>query len=138
GFAFTSVAVSGGIGRDGHNCTRYIFAVDPERAHGCHLYNVWTRLQTAEVHALRSRKFELAEGHRARAEFHDRAGELGGLFDDPWYDGHNYRCAIVDTPNRGTFIGPSGVRSDLADDCVAMLVAEELELSCFASDVAIV
>ncbi|MBX9581130.1 MAG: hypothetical protein K2X87_12545 [Gemmataceae bacterium] len=48
-------------------------------------------------------------------------------FDDPWYDGANYFCTIVVTPNRGTSIGPAGQAADLTDDPVAALVRLELE-----------
>ena len=62
---------------------------------------------------------------------------IGGYFVDPWFDGSNYACTIVATPNRGTMIEATGTASDLSDDRVALLVQQELELSVFASEVTV-
>jgi hypothetical protein len=68
-----------------------------------------------------------------RSGFEDRAGEHRGLFDAPWFDGSNYECTIVATPNRGTFIGEAGLRSHLLDNPVAAIVQKELEYSIYSS-----
>ena len=152
GFRFTAIAYSGGMSNGLLNRTRYIFAIDPEWADGCHLYDLWARLEQEEIKALHDPAWsELrTQLQTARAEanarheetgrigFLPRADSLAALFDDPWYDGQNYQCTIVDTPNRGTLIGRPGHRGDLADDPVAQVVQEMLELSSFVSDAAVV
>jgi len=141
GFLFTAIAYTNACPGAQRNSTRYIFSLDPERADGRHLYPLWAVLERSEVQALHrpesgSLKERLAS-MRPRRGFEDRAGSLEGLFNDPWFDGNNYRCTIVDTPNRGTEIGPPGTRGDLADDPVVGLVSELLEYSIFTSEVVI-
>jgi hypothetical protein len=149
GFLFTAVAYSGGR-PDGHtNHTDYFFAIDPERADGRHLYGVWAQLQAAEVRALHEpdhtglrQRLERDESLAAstskrtncRANYEHRAGPYASLFDDPWYDGSNYECTIVATPNRGTLIAVGGVRGDLLDDPVVAIVRRELESSIYKSE----
>jgi hypothetical protein len=84
-----------------------------------------------------------AELKRARATicrrlFEDRAGALAALFHDPWFDGMNYACTIVPTPNQGSLIGPPGTASDLADDPVAAVVRRYLEHGVYELPVRIV
>ena len=64
---------------------------------------------------------EPRRGFAARAEGHE------GYFVDPWFDGSNYACTLVATPNRGTRIEKAGQAPDLNDDSIAKLVREELE-----------
>ncbi|MCY2987265.1 MAG: hypothetical protein NTY19_05285 [Planctomycetota bacterium] len=135
GFLFTAVANSGRIPICSANSTEYFFSLDPERADQLHLYSCWARLQREHLRGLCASdhvEWErlLKEGH-PRPGFEGRAGDLAGVFADPWFDGHNYRCTIVVTPNRGANIGPSGSRSDLTDDPVAMLVRRDLEFAPF-------
>ncbi|HEV2970893.1 MAG TPA: hypothetical protein VGY55_13055 [Pirellulales bacterium] len=145
GFLFSAIAYSGGRPESGTNSLAYFFSIDPERAGRRHLYNVWAQLESAEVKALRApEQTELWNQLRAaedgsktacRAGFAERAGpELRHCFDDPWFDGSNYHCTIVATPNRGTLIGEPGRDSDLADDPVARIVQHELEHSVFVGD----
>jgi hypothetical protein len=68
------------------------------------------------------------KGYESRSSGHEAA------FVDPWFDGHNYACTIVVTPNLGTCIAAAGKASDLGDDSLGLLVQQELELSVFASD----
>ena len=154
GFLFSAVAYGGGR-RDGAiNATDYFFSLDPERAGARHLYNVWARLETAELNALRQpahaqlvARLETADGEAGvgadgvrtscRAGFLQRAGELRPLFDDPWFDGANYACTIIGTPNRGTLIDPGGVRDDLSDDPIVQIVERELEWSVFTDDLTV-
>ena len=122
------------------NQTDYFFALDPERANLLHLYPVWARLQEAEIAAVKSpgnaplrERLEAAASRAAstgkstcRIQFEPRAGRDAAYFDDPWWDGSAYSGTIVCTPNRGTLLGPAGVRSDLGDDPVAEIVEQEL------------
>jgi len=150
GFMFTAVAYSNGRPGALINTTDYFFAIDPERAQGRHLYDVWARLQSLEVNALRQtalgRQLQMAE-ERARSTskrtqcrigFEDRAGDYKALFDDPWFDGSNYFYTIVATPNRGTLIGAPGIRGDLLGDSVAEIVRRQLEYSVYASKVELI
>ena len=63
-----------------------------------------------------------------------RKGEPAGgkYFSDPWFDGHNYECTIIATPNRGSAL-QSGKRHDLEDDEVVRVVQRELEFAVFKS-----
>lgn len=149
GFTFTAVAYSGGRPEGTTNRTDYFFAIDPERAERRNLYSLWARLEAAEVQALHKpehtalkEKLEEAELHAqdtskntfCRLGFEGRAGAYRAFFNDPWFDGSNYEATIVATPNRGTFIGRSGDRSDLLDDPVGAIVRRELEHSIYASE----
>ena len=133
GFLFTAVAYSRGRREATVNQTDYYFALDPERAGGRHLYNVWARLQAEEARPNQG----CLPGGSVRSGFEGRAPGSEAAFVDPWFDGHNYACTIVVTPNRGTGIAPAGTAGDLSDDRVALLVQQELELSVFASDVTV-
>lgn len=137
GFEFTAIAYSGGRPAGTINKSDYFFAIDPERAHGRHLYTVWSRLQTKEVEALHAQEQGQAsssEANRSRRGFEKRAGDLGRLFTDPWFDGQNYFGTIVATPNRGTMIGRPGVRSDLRDDPIAEAVRTDVEDSIYFAE----
>jgi hypothetical protein len=143
GFLFTAVAYSRGRRGAAVNETDYFFALDPERA-GCrHLYNVWARLQAEEVRSTLGRPLNgpVRKGFEERARGLIRKDSeqqpIGGYFVDPWFDGSNYACTIVATPNRGTMIEATGTASDLSDDRVALHVRQELELSVFASEVTV-
>jgi hypothetical protein len=138
GFLFTAVAYSRGRPEAPVNTTDYVFSLDPEKADGTHLYNVWARLQAREIAALRSDP-ENAPPPNAnpRPEYQPRAGAEPALFADPWYDGQTYSGTIIGTPNRGTVIGSSGVLHDLSDDPIAAIVRNEIELSIFTSDVCV-
>jgi hypothetical protein len=133
GFLFTAVAYSRGRREATVNQTDYYFALDPERAGGRHLYNVWARLQAEEGRPYQG----CPPGGSVRSGFEGRATGSEAAFVDPWFDGHNYACTIVVTPNQGTGIAPAGTAGDLSDDRVALLVQQELELSVFASDVTV-
>ena len=121
GFLFTAVAFSGRRPGNPTNKSEYYFSIDPERSEGAHLYVVWARLQAAEMakHA--------PQAGTARHEFRARGALEPGAFNDPWFDGQNYKCTIVPTPNQGTYIGRSGKWADLTDDPVAAIVRQELE-----------
>jgi len=123
GFIFTAVAYSRGVpNSDSQNTSRYFFALDPERAGSAHLYNVWARLQAAEMKAR-----DDLNPVESRSGFGPR--EVGI---DPWFDGNTYRATIVDTPDRGTQIEPKlKIAPDLSDDRVATLVERELEYAPF-------
>src|SRR5579871_906186 len=133
GFEFTAVAYSNGRPEGSINRTDYFFGIDPERAAGRHLYGVWARLQNNEVLALRERaKSATQNGDKpARRGFEQRAGTLAQFFADPWFDGQNYLCTIVATPNHGTVISGPGVEAGLHDDAVVELVRSELEYSIY-------
>jgi hypothetical protein len=53
GFLFTAVAYSRKETARGVGNTEYFFALDPEKAHGAHLYNVWAALQVGHGSRLR-------------------------------------------------------------------------------------
>jgi hypothetical protein len=155
GFIFTAVAYSNDKASNPVNTTDYYFSLDPERSRGCHLYSVWALLQAKEIEILqhsdrpevvalredlKKKEKDAAKDHASdptkrgticRLHFEERAAALKPLFDDPWFDGHNYKCTIVVTANRGTYIGPPGTQGDLSDDPVARIVQEELEFSFF-------
>ncbi|MHC1764258.1 MAG: hypothetical protein AB9869_08125 [Verrucomicrobiia bacterium] len=148
GFIFTAVAYSGLRVGAPFNTTDYYFSVDAEKARGRHLYEVWAVLQRAEIEALHRKEWShlrekledadrsAAATHRrttCRIGFEQRAGGLAGLFHDPWFDGSNWKCSIVATPNGGTLIGRPGMKSDLTDDPVADLVARQLEFAIYVS-----
>src|SRR5579871_2662708 len=59
GFEFTALAYSNRRPQNDVNPTAYIFAIDPERARGRHLFTVWSRLQTEEFEALRANQQRL-------------------------------------------------------------------------------
>ena len=128
GFEFTAVAYSNGRPEGSQNRTDYFFAIDPERANGRHLYRVWARLQAAEVAALRGQQ---VSEKPARRGFEGRAGILAKYFADPWFDGQNYFCTIVATPNHGTQIAPPGTDGGLSDDAIAEVVRSEVEYSIY-------
>ncbi len=148
GFLFSAVAYSDGRPEARTNATSYFFSLDPERAAGRHLYNVWARLEAAELDALQApanrdlfQQLTAAEAAAAareegpkticRSDFGGRAGSFRACFDDPWFDGANYECTIIATPNRGTLIGRAGADGDLSDDPVVAIVHRELEHSVF-------
>jgi hypothetical protein len=138
GFLFTAIAISGEKANS-KNHTRYYFALDPERAQGAHLYDVWTILQAEECRllheqerkkALPKEKSDKGREVKARRGFEKRAGAFTLEFNDPWFDGRNYRSTILDTPDRGSAI-PEGQAHDLSDDEVAKLVASCVEFRSF-------
>jgi hypothetical protein len=154
GFLFTAVAYSTGRPSGKTNQSDYFFSIDPERADGRHLYTLWARLQAAEIRAAYDgaqggQNFEapaeteqakwLAEEAKkpkptmARPGYEGRAGRFAELFRDPWFDGSNYYCTIVATPNLGTSIAKSGNRADLAGDRIAQIAERELEDAVYAS-----
>ena len=128
GFEFTAVAYPGGRPEGGRNHSDYFFAIDPERANGRHLYRVWARLQAKEVAALRGHQ---VPDKPARPGFQGRAGTLAKFFNDPWFDGQNYFCTIVATPNHGTEIAPPGIEAGLEDDAIVEAVRSEVEHSIY-------
>jgi len=137
GFEFTAIAYSGGRQSGTINQINYCFAIDPERANGRHLYTVWSRLQTKEVEALHAQEAEQPgslETGRSLRSIDKRPEDLGRVFTDPWFDGHNCFGTVVATPQRGTRIGQPGVRSDLRDDPVAEAVRTELEDSIYFAE----
>ena len=141
GFLFTAIAYSDSRHGASFNTTDYYFALDPERAGPLHLYNVWARLQANEIRALLTPEHANVIDEWMKADrppcmgFEERAeGSNRAFFFDPWFDGNNYRCTIVPTPNAGTLIRP-GVAHDLSDDPVATAVREELESAIFISEI---
>ncbi len=141
GFTFTAIAYSNERPNSTTNTTSYFFSLDPERADGCHLYNVWARLQVQELRALKQSSAERGDGGAqvCRPGFEARAGkEYAAEFDDPWFDGSSYEATIVATPGRGTAIDAAGaIAADLGDDPVAWIVQEELELAFFQGELRI-
>jgi hypothetical protein len=139
GFPFTAIAYTGERERGSVNTTDYFFSLDPERAlaENMHLYPVWARLQIAELEGIRNRPGEALrrKGLLPRREFEARARQMESLWHDPWFDGGNYACTLVATPNDGTMIGDAGRESDLWDDPVAALVRQELEQSIYSDTV---
>jgi hypothetical protein len=128
GFEFTATAYSNRIAAASGNMTDYVFAIDPNRAEGRHLFTVWSLLETREV-----------EAHRIRAEaspdvLHERGSvEVEAVLADPWLGGQSQSSTLVESPRRGTLIGPAGTRGDLLDDPVAQAVRAELEHVLFAA-----
>ena len=136
GFVFTAVAYSQALPGAVHNQTRYIFAIDPERAEGRHLYGVWASLQEKELRS-NPPAGNAREGFEARARGPVRPEKPQWPFQDawadPWYDGQNYNGTIIDTPNIGTLLGGAGTAADLDDDPVARVLQQEVELAVFTS-----
>ena len=131
GFTFTMIARSGR--HPAPNEYDYSMSIDPKKARKCHLYPVWARLQAAEVAELQAQqqgKAPPAEPPVPREGYADRAGDLPALFADPWYDGVDYSCRVLGTPNGGTLLLP-GTDRGLEDDKVAAIVQDELELVVF-------
>lgn len=128
GFAFLAIAYSGSGG--GSNGSRYIVSLDPERCGDAHLYPVWAKLQAAEI-AARGGVASCSE--EPRKHFEDRLRNTPGC-GDPWFDGSNYHCTIVDTPRAGTALG-AGTKRDLSDDSVAAIVQRSVEWGIFEGDV---
>lgn len=128
GFEFTAVAYSNGRPEGDCNPTDYFFAIDPERANRRHLYRLWARLQAKEVAALHEQP---VSEKLARRGFEGRAGTLAKYFADPWFDGQNYYCTIVATPNHGTQIAAPGVDPGLEDDPIVDAVRSEVEHSVY-------
>jgi hypothetical protein len=151
GFLFTAVAYSSGRPQAEVNRNNYFFSVDPERAEGRHLYDVWESLEREEIAALQKwpdlvqtlkdadakKQSEPKGGTIARHDFETRGGENRHLFNDPWFDGHNYNCTIVATPNRGSYIATPGARADLSDDKVTRVVIRCLEHSIYSGPVVV-
>ena len=129
GFIFTAIAYSTSIAAAASNKSRYIFSVDPEMANGAHLYPVWARLQAAECAK------STALSNAARSGFEGRLTGTRGA-DDPWFDGHNFKATIIDTPRGGTQL-KAGVLADLSDDEAAQLVRQELEWTFFVPEKAL-
>jgi hypothetical protein len=134
GFLFTAVAYSNGRPEALHNRTEYYFALDPERAGKRTLYPLWAELEAAEIRRMGPVLRQHLAALEPRDGFAKRAGELGGLMKDPWFDGSNYRTSLVATPHQGTLIGPAGTSPDLSDDPVASTVAETLENGAYGPD----
>lgn len=129
GFDFLAVAYPGG--RRAKNAADYFFSLDPERANGKHLYNVWLALQKRQAAAVQAGeiaipadKTSVRRGFEARAAGHERS------FFDPWWDGSNTSGTLVATPMAGAF-GFPGTRFDLSDDPVANTARIELEFTDF-------
>ena len=132
GFTFTCIAYTL-PGEAGKTRTDYFIALDPEQGRDLQLYRVWARLQNEEVAVLQS-SARPSGAEPVRPGYEGRAGAYAG-FDDPWYDGVNYACTIVVSPNRGSAVGPAGTALDLQDDPVAKIVRSELEDCVYAGDV---
>ena len=130
GFLFTAVANSGEI-RDSKtgNTSNYFFSLDPERAVGRHLYNVWTCLQARELLGPDGRLNPISPDTGSREGY---GGRKLGL--DPWFDGSTYSATIVVAPGSGTRMS-QGTANDLSDDEVAECVRRELEDKVFQSAV---
>jgi hypothetical protein len=129
GFEFTAIAYSNQRPPGAANTSEYVFSIDPERANGRHLYTLWSRLETEEVEAFRTGR-ELAVLETSTSSGGGPGGRtetLQTLLSDPWFGGHNRSSTRVETPGRGTLIGPAGVRGDLRDDPVVEAVRTELE-----------
>lgn len=141
GFAFTAVAYSGGRRHAPVNTTDYFFSIDPEAAGNRHLYPVWAALEAEEIKRLKTADPQAGSRSQlqCRRGYEERAGTLGPFFDDPWFDGANYRCTLVATPYRGTVISPEdageATRADLTDDPVVDIVMTTLEQRVFTGPV---
>ncbi len=135
GFEFTTLAASGGIANAALNTTDYCFSIDPERAHGRHLYTVWSRLQTREVESVLKPQ---ENGPGTAPVLHPGGGErsrtMGALRADPWFGGQSPSGTLVRAPHGGTFISRAGMRSDLRDDAVVEAVRTELECSIYSAE----
>ena len=134
GFEFTAIARSNPVAQRHTNTNLYEFSIDPERANGRHLYTVWSRLQADEVEALRTRRDDVSAsvGAPGQAET-PRPASVETILADPWTGGHSRSSTVVQTPRRGTLIGPPGIRSDLRDDPVVEAVRMELEASVYSA-----
>lgn len=134
GFLFTAVVVPSPTKSTG-NPQEYFFSLDPERAGAAHLYPVWAVLQQAELEAAQAcglvpAKKESREGYAGRA---GNDQPWSRYFDDPWFDGINFRATIVVTAGRGTCL-PGGSRANLGDDGPTTLVRSVLEDGFFAAN----
>ena len=129
GFEMTALAYSNRRPESAANSSEYVFAIDPMRARGRHLFTVWSRLQTEEFEALGARQ-QMLRPELATGEPRSRA--LDSLLSDPWSGGQS-RSSTIDTPARGTHVGPPGTRSDLRDDPVGEAVRTELEAPVYAT-----
>jgi len=127
GFSFSGVAYSRGRTSGQLNESDYYFSLDMDQPIGWHLYDVWATLQAREVQALIEAGLPSERAATCRSGFEARSGSYSPYFDDPWFDGSSYRCTIIGTPARGTFIGGAGMERDLSDDPVAQLVRTVLE-----------
>ena len=128
GFEFTAIADSNGRPAGIVNHSDYAISVDPERANGRHLFTVWSRLETREVEALRTRREASVVEVASPARTSDQpSATLGTLLADPWFGGQGSFGTLVRTPARGTLIGPPGARNDLRDDPIVEEVRTELE-----------
>ncbi|MCX6630796.1 MAG: hypothetical protein NTW28_24535, partial [Candidatus Solibacter sp.] len=120
------------------NNAEYIISLDPERAAGAHLYELWARLQVLELAALErpenadvERTFQ---GGGARAGFEARAkGISSDLMRDPWFDGAPFDFTLVQTPGKaGTRIG-APCFDRLEEDPILVEVRKLYEDSVFLS-----
>jgi hypothetical protein len=140
GFLFTAVAYSQALTGAKRNSSRYIVSVDPERAQGRHVYDVWVRLQAKELSCGPTPGVPRPSFER-RARGAVRPGQpawpCNDAWHDPWFDGQNYNGTIIDTPNNGTVLGEPGTAADLSDDPIGRIVQRQLELAGFASDLII-
>ena len=127
GFEFTAIAHPEGRSEGTINRSDYILTVDPERSNGRHLFTVWSRLETKEVEALRTRREASVEAAAPARSSEQHSATLGTLLADPWFGGQSSFGTLVRTPARGTLIGPPGTRSDLRDDPIVEEVRTELE-----------
>ncbi|HUI82823.1 MAG TPA: hypothetical protein VL240_01295 [Candidatus Binatia bacterium] len=134
GFEFSAIACSKGRPAGTVNASNYVFSIDPERANGRHLYTVWSRLQTKEVDALRSRELTQNSVPVGREPHREGSATLQMLLADPWFGGQTQFGVLVRTPERGTIIGPPGARRDLRDDPIAEAVRTELECPIFSAE----
>lgn len=135
GFEFTALAFPNGRANATINQTDYVFAVDPERANGRHLYTVWSRLQTSEVEALHMQHQRAAAPDAiATSGPEQRTGPLETLLANSWIGGQNTTGVLVETPQRGTAMAVPGMRSDLRDDPIVEEVRTELENSVYVAE----
>lgn len=135
GFAFTAIAYSDQKTANEINRTDYYFSLDYERAGKRHLYYLWAELQHAETIAFD--RDHVPRAGAAREDFSLRAGVTPGWFQDPWFDGANYRSTIIVTPFAGTHIAAPGDFADLSNDAIAELVRTNLEIAPFHDQVEI-
>jgi len=131
GFVFLAIAHSE-AGGSGNTVPRYFISLDPERCGNAHLYPVWASLQNAEISA---RSAHSAPAGTAREHFEGRLANTPGC-DDPWFDGSNYRCTIIDTPRAGTSLR-GGRDPQLTDDAVGTIVQCVVEWGIFVGAVAV-
>jgi hypothetical protein len=124
GYTFTGIAYSNS--KD-NSKSRYYFSLDPEKALGKHLYPVWAKIQYKE-----SLKRTNTEYEKPRVEYNERLENCAGA-KDPWFDGGNFLCTIIDTPNSGSEL-KEGTKRDLSDDEVTEIVREKIEYNIYKSD----